>query len=141
MPFPPGSQMPQADFSTADADSASGATARLTLQGLTLLIVDDSRFACDALRLILQLWGFVRAFVLGLDRPAAVPQRADYPEVFNLQLVKTQDMRYGENPHQSAAFYRDAAPVAGTLSGWTQLQGKALSAKTKKLRSRIRSDD
>jgi phosphoribosylaminoimidazolecarboxamide formyltransferase/IMP cyclohydrolase len=36
-------------------------------------------------------------------------------------------MRYGENPHQGAAFYRDAAPGAGLLAGWTQLQGKALS--------------
>ena len=33
-------------------------------------------------------------------------------------------MRYGENPHQSAAFYRDEAPAGGTLSKYTQLQGK-----------------
>ena len=61
------------------------------------------------------------------DRPAAVPQRAEYPEVFTLQLLKTQDMRYGENPHQSAAFYRERQPAPGTLSQWVQLQGKALS--------------
>jgi phosphoribosylaminoimidazolecarboxamide formyltransferase/IMP cyclohydrolase len=61
------------------------------------------------------------------DRPAAVPQRSAYPEVFTLQLVKTQDMRYGENPHQSAAFYRERAPAPGTLASWRQLQGKALS--------------
>ena len=36
-------------------------------------------------------------------------------------------MRYGENPHQSAAFYREAQPAAGLLAGWTQLQGKELS--------------
>jgi phosphoribosylaminoimidazolecarboxamide formyltransferase/IMP cyclohydrolase len=36
-------------------------------------------------------------------------------------------MRYGENPHQSAAFYRDALPVAGGIAGYRQLQGKALS--------------
>jgi len=36
-------------------------------------------------------------------------------------------MRYGENPHQSAAFYRDAAVARGLLAGWTQLQGKELS--------------
>ena len=36
-------------------------------------------------------------------------------------------MRYGENPHQSAAFYRDAQPAPGTLAGWHQLQGKELS--------------
>ncbi len=61
------------------------------------------------------------------ERPAAVPQRSDYPAVFNLQLVKTQDMRYGENPHQSAAFYRELKPAAGTLAQWVQLQGKELS--------------
>lgn len=56
-----------------------------------------------------------------------VPAKAEYPAVFNVQLTKTQDMRYGENPHQSAAFYRDAAPVAGALASWTQIQGKELS--------------
>ena len=61
------------------------------------------------------------------DRPAAVPQRGEYPAVFTQQLVKTQDMRYGENPHQSAAFYRELKPAPGTLSQWVQLQGKALS--------------
>ena len=57
----------------------------------------------------------------------AVPVREPYPAVYTLQLAKAQDMRYGENPHQSAAFYRDAVAVPGLLSGWTQLQGKALS--------------
>ncbi|MDE2368341.1 MAG: bifunctional phosphoribosylaminoimidazolecarboxamide formyltransferase/IMP cyclohydrolase [Burkholderiales bacterium] len=61
------------------------------------------------------------------EHAAAVPAREAYPAVYTLQLTKTQDMRYGENPHQSAAFYRDAAPAAGTLAGWKQLQGKALS--------------
>jgi phosphoribosylaminoimidazolecarboxamide formyltransferase/IMP cyclohydrolase len=59
---------------------------------------------------------------------AAVPAREPFPAVYNLQLTKTQDMRYGENPHQAAAFYRDAGAVQpGLLAGWTQLQGKALS--------------
>ncbi len=61
------------------------------------------------------------------DHAHAVPARADYPEVFNLQLHKTQDLRYGENPHQSAAFYRELQPAPGSLSHWTQIQGKALS--------------
>jgi phosphoribosylaminoimidazolecarboxamide formyltransferase / IMP cyclohydrolase len=56
-----------------------------------------------------------------------VPQRTEYPAVFNLQLLKTQDMRYGENPHQSAAFYRETTVALGLLAGWTQLQGKELS--------------
>src|SRR5262245_60741259 len=60
-------------------------------------------------------------------RTDAVPARAEYPALFNLQVVKTQDMRYGENPHQSAAFYREHDPAAGTLARWQQLQGKELS--------------
>jgi phosphoribosylaminoimidazolecarboxamide formyltransferase / IMP cyclohydrolase len=61
------------------------------------------------------------------DRPNAVPERDAYPAVYTAQFSKTQDMRYGENPHQSAAFYRDAAPASGSLAQWQQLQGKALS--------------
>jgi phosphoribosylaminoimidazolecarboxamide formyltransferase/IMP cyclohydrolase len=61
------------------------------------------------------------------EATAAVPARRDYPEVFNLQLLKTQGLRYGENPHQSATFYRDAKPAEGTLAHWVQLQGKELS--------------
>ncbi len=61
------------------------------------------------------------------DKPAAVPMRAEYPGTYTLQLEKVQDMRYGENPHQSAAFYRERQPAPGTLAQWTQLQGKELS--------------
>ena len=58
----------------------------------------------------------------------AVPAREPFPAVYTLQLTKTQDMRYGENPHQAAAFYRDAGvQQPGLLASWTQLQGKALS--------------
>lgn len=52
---------------------------------------------------------------------------ADYPRTFSLQLEKVQEMRYGENPHQSAAFYREAAPKEVGISSAKQLQGKALS--------------
>jgi len=50
-----------------------------------------------------------------------------FPERFNLQAIKVQDLRYGENPHQQAAFYRDERPVAGTIATYRQLQGKELS--------------
>ncbi len=50
-----------------------------------------------------------------------------YPQRLNLQFAKVQDMRYGENPHQSAAFYRDLDPAPGSLAHYTQLQGKELS--------------
>jgi phosphoribosylaminoimidazolecarboxamide formyltransferase/IMP cyclohydrolase len=62
---------------------------------------------------------------LGEDKDHA--SRSTYPETLNLHFVRTQTMRYGENPHQSAAFYRDLNPVAGSLAAYRQLQGKELS--------------
>ena len=53
--------------------------------------------------------------------------RSAYPDTLNLHFEKVQEMRYGENPHQSAAFYRDIAPVDGALANYRQLQGKELS--------------
>jgi phosphoribosylaminoimidazolecarboxamide formyltransferase/IMP cyclohydrolase len=50
-----------------------------------------------------------------------------FPAQINFNFAKVQDMRYGENPHQSAAFYRDLTPVAGGIADYTQLQGKELS--------------
>jgi len=50
-----------------------------------------------------------------------------FPERFNLQAAKLFDLRYGENPHQQAAFYRDERPVAGAIATCRQLQGKELS--------------
>ncbi|MCX7272203.1 MAG: bifunctional phosphoribosylaminoimidazolecarboxamide formyltransferase/IMP cyclohydrolase [Burkholderiales bacterium] len=53
--------------------------------------------------------------------------REPHPAVFTQQWLKVQDMRYGENPHQSAAFYRDLTPAPGSLANYRQLQGKELS--------------
>ena len=50
-----------------------------------------------------------------------------YPERFQLAFDKVQDLRYGENPHQSAAFYRESDAPAGAIAAYTQLQGKELS--------------
>jgi phosphoribosylaminoimidazolecarboxamide formyltransferase/IMP cyclohydrolase len=53
--------------------------------------------------------------------------RSEYPAQANARFVKLQDLRYGENPHQSAAFYRDLHPAPGSLVTAQQLQGKELS--------------
>ena len=53
--------------------------------------------------------------------------RSAYPETLHLAFEKVQEMRYGENPHQSAAFYKDISPVSGALANYKQLQGKELS--------------
>jgi phosphoribosylaminoimidazolecarboxamide formyltransferase/IMP cyclohydrolase len=50
-----------------------------------------------------------------------------FPQSMTMQFERVQAMRYGENPHQGAAFYRDIAPAAGTLAHYRQLQGKDLS--------------
>lgn len=50
-----------------------------------------------------------------------------FPAQNNGNFVKVMDLRYGENPHQQGAFYRDLWPVPGTLATFTQLQGKELS--------------
>jgi phosphoribosylaminoimidazolecarboxamide formyltransferase/IMP cyclohydrolase len=50
-----------------------------------------------------------------------------FPERYNVQLRLAQPLRYGENPHQSAAFYVERDPPPGTLAGFAQLQGKELS--------------
>lgn len=54
-------------------------------------------------------------------------EQADFPSRLNLNFERVQSMRYGENPHQAAAFYRDLNPAPGTLAHYTQLQGKELS--------------
>jgi phosphoribosylaminoimidazolecarboxamide formyltransferase / IMP cyclohydrolase len=53
--------------------------------------------------------------------------RSLFPGQSNACFVKVQDLRYGENPHQSAAFYRDLHPAPGSLATARQLQGKELS--------------
>ncbi len=54
-------------------------------------------------------------------------EKVTFPRTFNSQFKKAQDMRYGENPHQKAAFYTESNPEEGTISAAVQIQGKALS--------------
>nr|MCE9970542.1 bifunctional phosphoribosylaminoimidazolecarboxamide formyltransferase/IMP cyclohydrolase [Aeromonas salmonicida] len=50
-----------------------------------------------------------------------------FPRTFNSQFIKKQDMRYGENSHQAAAFYAEEHATPGSVASSQQLQGKALS--------------
>jgi phosphoribosylaminoimidazolecarboxamide formyltransferase / IMP cyclohydrolase len=61
------------------------------------------------------------------DPSAEVPVRAAFAAQANGSFVKLMDLRYGENPHQQAAFYRDLYPAPGSLATLQQLQGKELS--------------
>ena len=51
----------------------------------------------------------------------------DYPLTYSTQFKKRQELRYGENPHQTAAFYTEPNPPAGTIASAKQIQGKELS--------------
>ena len=53
--------------------------------------------------------------------------KASFPRTFNSQYMKAQEMRYGENPHQQAAFYVEAHPTEACVATAHQLQGKELS--------------
>ena len=53
--------------------------------------------------------------------------KRDFSDTFNVQYFKTQEMRYGENPHQKAAFYTEANPTEASVATAVQLQGKELS--------------
>jgi phosphoribosylaminoimidazolecarboxamide formyltransferase/IMP cyclohydrolase len=94
-------------------------------------VSDATRFALSvaAFNRISQYDGAISNYLSSIefDRPEGVPRRSDYPAQSNAQFIKLQDLRYGENPHQSAAFYRDLQPAAGSLVTARQLQGKELS--------------
>ncbi len=64
---------------------------------------------------------------LGCRNFEGTKNSSDFPATFNVQMVKAQDMRYGENPHQNAAFYVEQNTTEASVSTATQLQGKALS--------------
>ena len=51
----------------------------------------------------------------------------DFPDKLHLAFDKGEELRYGENPHQHAAFYRETTPVPGSIASYRQIQGKELS--------------
>lgn len=62
-----------------------------------------------------------------LEQSAEEQQPSEFPRTFNMQLSKKQDLRYGENSHQEAAFYVENRIQENSVSTAKQLQGKALS--------------
>jgi phosphoribosylaminoimidazolecarboxamide formyltransferase / IMP cyclohydrolase len=68
--------------------------------------------------------GMIANYLTALD---GARERGVFPDVLTRQWVKVQQMRYGENPHQQAAFYRERVVAPGLLAGYAQLQGKELS--------------
>ncbi|MBL0422178.1 bifunctional phosphoribosylaminoimidazolecarboxamide formyltransferase/IMP cyclohydrolase [Ramlibacter sp. AW1] len=87
---------------------------------------DKTRFALSvaAFNRISNYDAAISDYLSGLQEDGS---RALFPAQSNGRFVKLQDLRYGENPHQQAAFYRDLYPAPGSLVSAQQLQGKELS--------------
>ncbi len=87
---------------------------------------DKTRFALSvaAFNRISNYDGAISDYLSSIQEGGA---RSPFPAQSNGRFVKLQDLRYGENPHQQAAFYRDLQPAPGSLVTARQLQGKELS--------------
>ena len=90
------------------------------------LVSEATRFALavTAFNRISQYDGAISDYLSSVRPDASLAQ---FPGQVNGRFVKMQDLRYGENPHQNAAYYRDLYPAPGSLVSAAQLQGKQLS--------------
>jgi phosphoribosylaminoimidazolecarboxamide formyltransferase/IMP cyclohydrolase len=97
-----------------EIESAAGA-----LGAATRLALAQKAFSHTA-----QYDGAISNYLTALDSAGG---RERFPRWLNLQFERVQSLRYGENPHQEAAFYRDLRPATGSLGTYRQRQGKELS--------------
>lgn len=106
-----------------DASQYPQALAELKAEGK---LSDKTKFAFSvaAFNRISQYDGAISDYLSGIQEDGT---HALFPAQSNGRFVKLQDLRYGENPHQQAAFYRDLYPAPGSLVTARQLQGKELS--------------
>lgn len=112
-------------------DAADYANIASEMQNNAGALSDKTRFNLSrkAFTHTAQYDGMISNYLTSVDDETLVgePALGIFPESLNAQFTKVQDLRYGENPHQQAAFYRDLLPASGSLSHYTQLQGKELS--------------
>ena len=114
------------------ADQYAGVLAELQAHGK---LSDKLRFALSvaAFNRIAQYDGAISDYLSSVQfeeeklNDAYVPERSLFPGQSNGHFIKVQDLRYGENSHQSAAWYRDLHPAPGSIATGVQLQGKELS--------------
>jgi phosphoribosylaminoimidazolecarboxamide formyltransferase / IMP cyclohydrolase len=106
-----------------DASQYAGVIEELQRNGTTST---ETRFklAVAAFNRIADYDGAISDYLSSLQADGT---RSLFPGQSNGRFVKVQDLRYGENPHQQAAFYRDLYPAPGSLVTARQLQGKELS--------------
>ena len=66
-------------------------------------------------------------WLTALDETNDPQTLSPFPQKLQLAFDRVETLRYGENPHQQAAFYRDPTPTPGSIAAFTQVQGKELS--------------
>ncbi len=110
-------------------DPADYAVVLEQMKGNTVAVSYDTKFmlAKKVFAHTAQYDGAITNYLTSLGDDKVHATRAAYPQTLNMTFEKVQDMRYGENPHQSAAFYRDLVVADGALGNYRQLQGKELS--------------
>ena len=114
-------------------DAAQYAPVLAELQAHEGKLSDKTRFGLSvaAFNRVSNYDAAISDYLSAIDFDAAgasgVPVRGLFSGQSNGRFVKLQDLRYGENPHQQAAFYRDLYPAPGSLVTAEQLQGKELS--------------
>jgi phosphoribosylaminoimidazolecarboxamide formyltransferase / IMP cyclohydrolase len=106
-----------------DASQYAGVLHEITAHGK---VSDSTKFALSVAAFN-RISNYDAAISDYLSSLQADGSRAEFPAQANGRFIKLQDLRYGENPHQSAAFYRDLYPAPGSLVTAVQLQGKELS--------------
>ena len=106
-----------------DAGQYAQVLAELKASGKTS---DKTRFACSvaAFNRIAQYDAAISNYLSAQQEDGT---SSLFPAQMNSNFIKVQDLRYGENSHQSAALYRDLFPAPGSLVTAKQLQGKELS--------------
>lgn len=104
-----------------------GVLAEMKSNGKKVSFDTNFRLAKKVFAHTAQYDGAIANYLSSLPENRIHEERSEYPQTLNLSFNRVQELRYGENPHQSAAFYRDVNPVAGSLANYVQLQGKELS--------------
>jgi phosphoribosylaminoimidazolecarboxamide formyltransferase/IMP cyclohydrolase len=116
-----------------DPEDYAPLLAEMKAQGGTLELGTRFALAKKAFTHTARYDGMIANWLTGLEegaeaKPAeAAPAPSIFPNRLQLAFDRVESLRYGENAHQSAAFYRDPTPLPGSIAAYTQLQGKELS--------------
>ncbi|AOH35413.1 bifunctional phosphoribosylaminoimidazolecarboxamide formyltransferase/IMP cyclohydrolase [Luteimonas sp. JM171] len=112
-----------------DPSQYQGLLAELDANDGTLSAQTRYALAVEAFNRVAQYDARISDVLSSIQAPSddGAAARSAFAGQANGNFIKVMDLRYGENPHQQAAFYRDLQPAPGSLATFEQLQGKALS--------------